>query len=97
MGASTSSASCPREAVLGLDALQVFDRLAAGLMDHAEGNRAFSRNGWKHPDGNENEREAKIARPNWNGGHGDYSETLLTLRNLGRPQVNKGRPPASLV
>src|SRR6476619_1099401 len=88
------------EAVLSLDAFKVVDGLAARLMDHTKCNGALGRGGRKHPDGNENEREAKIARPNWNGGHGDYSETLLTLANLGcqwPAQVNKGgtarKPP----
>ena len=30
------------EALLGLDALQVLDGLAAGLMNHAEGDGAFA-------------------------------------------------------
>src|SRR5215475_2572757 len=73
------------KAVFGLDPLEVFDGLSTRLMDHTESNCALRRDGRKHSDGNEDEREAKIARPNWNGGHGGYSETLLTLPNLVRP------------
>ena len=41
------------EASVGLNTFEIFDRLSAWLMDHAEGNRAFARSGWKHPDQNE--------------------------------------------
>src|SRR5262245_50713853 len=74
------------KAVLGLDALEIFDRLAAGLMDHAESNGALGRSGRKHPDGNE--REAEIAGPNGNGSHG----ILGTLQASSRIWVSRCKP-----
>ena len=41
------------EAFLGLNTFKILYRLTTRLMDHAEGNRAFGRNCWKHPDRNE--------------------------------------------
>src|SRR5262245_47588450 len=67
------------EAVLGLNALEVFDGLSTRLMNHAKGDSAFCGSRRVKPDRDEDEGEAEIARPNRNGGHGDYSETLLTL------------------
>jgi hypothetical protein len=62
------------EALFGLDALEVFDRLSGWLVDHPEGDGAFGRGGRKHPDGDEYEGEAKIAGPDGDGGHGDTRE-----------------------
>ena len=62
------------EAAFRLDALQVFDRLSAWLMDHPKGNRAFRRGGRKHPHRYEDEGKAKIARPDGDGSHGDTRE-----------------------
>jgi hypothetical protein len=70
------------EALVRFDALHIADRFPTRLMDHSKGNGAFSRSGRVKPDGNENEGEAKIARPNGNGSHAGYSGTT-DFPNLG--------------
>src|SRR6476620_3838885 len=77
------------EALLGLNTLQIFDRLTTWLMDHAKGNRAFGRGGWKHPDRNEDEGEAKIARPNGNGSHTGYSGNATDIPESGAASVRR--------
>src|SRR5262245_46207529 len=62
------------EALFGLDALQVFDRLATRLVDHAEGDRAFARSRGEELYRNEDKGQAKVARPDGNGSHGDTRE-----------------------
>ena len=46
--------------MLSLNAFEVLDGLAAGLMNHAEGDGAFASRSREQPDGDKNEGQAQI-------------------------------------